>query len=91
MNRYAVVLTRDGVAFGILDRVLYDYCGLPRREGEQPQQLTWQTRGMAESWLLTCFQIWQQWEASGKEVPKGWRPHEGNGKSPFDRGWAFYA
>jgi hypothetical protein len=92
MNRYRVTLLPDASAFGILDRELYDYVRLPKPDEVRPSWLTWTTRGAAEDWLLTCYQLWQQWEAAGsKKVPEGWRPHKGEKASPFDRGWQFYA
>jgi hypothetical protein len=89
MDRYRIVLTRDGQKFGILDREQYDYCALQDENGT-PQPLEWQTRAGAEAWLHQCFRTWNEWEGNGAGTPpQGWRrrPPE---PSPFDRGYQFY-
>jgi hypothetical protein len=89
MDRYRVVLTPDASAFGILDREMYDYCGLPDEDG-RPKRLTWKTREQAEEWLIRCYHAWKRWEDS-REVtpPAGWRPKPPE-PSPFDPGYQFY-
>jgi hypothetical protein len=88
-NRYRVTLTRDGQRFGILDREVYDYCGLQVEDGTI-LALEWATRGSAEAWLQKCYRLWQTWEGDGAgTVPKGWRPRPPE-TSPFDRGFEFY-
>lgn len=83
MDRYRVVLTRNGQRFGILDREEYDYCGLATDDGLVP--LEWRTKPAAEAWLHKCYRIWQMWERDGAGTPpKGWRPHQLR-PSPFDR------
>lgn len=89
MDRYRITLTRDGQKFGILDRVKYDYCGLPDEDGKI-LPLEWATRHSAESWLQKCYRIWQTWEGTADgPPPEGWRPRPPE-PSPFDRGFQFY-
>lgn len=89
MDRYRITLTRDGRAFGILDREVYDFCGLPDEEGTV-HPLQWQSRASAQAWLTKCYIAWRAWEGSGAGVvPKGWRPRPPE-TSPFDPGVQFY-
>jgi hypothetical protein len=88
MDRYRVTATRDGRKIGILDRVSYDYCGLPDEDGTV-KPLEWQTRAAAEAWLQTCYRTWQAWEGKGWPTPKDWRPHP-PATSPWDKGVSFY-
>jgi hypothetical protein len=88
MDRYRIVLTRDGRKFGILDREQYDYCALQSEDGTV-HPLEWHTRPAAESWLQQCYRLWKAWEDNGAGIaPKGWRP--GGRLSPFDPGIRFY-
>lgn len=90
MDRYRIVLTRDGRKFGILDREQYDYCAL-RDEDGRVHPLEWMTRPAAEGWLQQCYQLWQAWEKNGAGIaPKDWRPRSKE-VSPFDRGIRFYS
>ena len=89
MDRYWVTLTRDGQGFGILDRSVYDYCGLPDEDGTIVP-LQWPIRSAAEAWLQQCYRTWQTWEGNGAGTPpKRWRPKPPE-PSPFDRGFQFY-
>ncbi|WP_031106322.1 hypothetical protein [Streptomyces sp. NRRL S-146] len=84
MNRYRIVLTRDGQRFGILDREQYEYCSLRDEDGEV-HKLEWRTRPAAEAWLQRCYRTWQTWEGNGEgQPPKDWRPLSAKGAtSPF--------
>lgn len=89
MDRYRIVLTRDGQNFGILDRERYEYCGLPDEDGKI-LALEWPIRAGAEAWLNQCYRLWRAWEGNGAgTAPKGWRPRPPE-TSPFDRGFEFY-
>ena len=89
MDRYRVVLTPEGTAFGILDREQYDYCGFPD-EGGRSKRLEFKLKPEAEEWLQSCYIAWWAWEKDGAGTPPdGWRPAKPE-PSPFDRGFQFY-
>jgi hypothetical protein len=85
VNRYRVTLTPDGRKFGILDRELYDYCGIPDGDGAVIP-LEWTIKPAAEAWLQRCYRLWQAWEDNGAGVPpRKWRPRP-EAVSPFNHG-----
>lgn len=93
-DRYVITPTRDTRGFGIIDRELYDYCGLPGEDGTT-QPLVWKLHGSAEAWLNRCYRVWNAVESGALIraevlVPQGWRPAPPPLASPFDRGHRFY-
>lgn len=57
MSRYLVRRLPRGDHWGIYDREMRDFCGMPR--GQSPGWwLVWATEEKARQWLEHCEQVW---------------------------------
>lgn len=74
MKRYIVTMTYDRLAWGILDRYMWDFCALPD-DPKDPHPnmlpLEWRSRHSAEAWLQRCYKMWG---AGLVPAPVDWRP-----------------